>query len=218
MSRKTFCLIALSAAAFAQEAPKEAPKYYDEKIVERIMNGRGLSERNRKLQAEAREDFETLRPLLDWLRRRFGPRSTKSTDDGPILKLYESVQDIVREDEHSRLYNSAEIHIRLFDGIQDAGRAAAMYISWLSVRFPDGTFSGVPLGDWSARGPGKGSPALLFTRRNAFVRINCSGSIEVWKNDKSARPVSDQGLIHMCEALAQDIDRQIQELPTRRKD
>lgn len=220
MNFRRIALFSLSftATGFAQITRTEPHHQYIEGHVQGMMKSHGLDERNRKAQSGEDTAVDTLTPLLGWLQSRFGRVNTKPPVGTSLRSLDEPIEVIVREDDASKVFNGVWVHIRLLDTNESAGRAAAIHLSLLSVPFERGSFSGLPVGDWTAKNLYARRPALMFTRRNAFVRVICQTAIEVWKSDKSMRGVSDAGVNDMCEGLARDIDAQIQELPAKKRE
>lgn len=215
-SRCVLCLVVVASAGLAQKQEMQEPRFGDEQHVRRVMKYHGIGGQGAKYQAMGQTEIESLTPLLAWLESQFGPRETRKSSNAPLRSFDEPLQIIVREDAQSKVFNVIWVHVRLKDTFDEAGTAAAIYLSRLPLLAGKGSFSGVTVGDWTANGEYGGDPALFFTRKNAFVRVLCNQAIEILKSDNIKRGVADPGIKDKCEALARDIDAQIDRLPGRK--
>jgi len=129
-----------------------------------------------------------------------------------------SYAEVLREDAEARVFNGVTLHLRLADTLEGAGRLVVNYFSRIQVLYDKGSFSGMPVGDFTARSAWGGIPHIVFTRKNAFVHLSCDPAIEISKRDKSRRGVPDPGIKQRCEDLARDIDAQLLKLPNVEKD
>lgn len=203
----------LAPALFAQYCSSRG---FDQAEVERIKTGMRScmsSEQNARFLAQEKVEIKDLTPFHNWLNRRFGQAVAEAPQKAPLLRFGRELQHERREDDRSRSFRAVRIDVQLGETIDDAGKCAAIYLSRSSLGMAKGSYSGKPIGDWTARGVSEPGEFLVFGSRNAFVRMRCGPKVEFTKPEGKRRFPEDRRRIKKCEDLARDIDAQLRGLP-----
>lgn len=212
VSLRLFLAIFLFTAPGVAEQASGALGMDEERIV-KGMDDYGLTGRQKTYEALGQTAAPSLTPMLPWIEKRLGLVEQDTENKPPVQTLEESFAVVLREDEERKLFEGYTLGIRLAPTIEQAGRLVVHHFQNISVSFTKGSFSGLAVGDWTARFEWGPSVDLLFTRRNAYVHLVCDPAKEISKQTKASRWLPDPLVKHPCEELARDIDAQIEKLP-----
>jgi len=203
-------------ASFLLASPSlgQQQQLYDERLVRELADHYGISTLVAPLGANEPR-IASLEPVHSYLEGRFGTHGRRKSETNGIREVHKPYVLVLREDGKTQTFNGGWIDIWLTGSASDVGKAAAVYMSRLAVRFQKDSFSGSPLGDWAAHY--SEDPCILFFRRNALVRVACNRAVEITKADKSKRSVADPDALGTCEDLARDIDAELVKLPVAEK-
>jgi hypothetical protein len=184
----------------------------DEERIAKGMDDYGLSGRQKTYEALGQTAALSLTPMLPWIEKRLGRIELRKAKEAPLRNLRYDFSVILREDEERRVSEGYGLEISLAPTIEGAGRLVMNHFLNIALDFTKGSYSGMAIGDWTAHS--KWSAAhLVFTRRNAYVRLRCAPPVEFSKQSKDTRSLPDPLVKHRCEELARDIDAQIEKLP-----
>jgi hypothetical protein len=212
VSLRLFLTIFLfTAPGAAQQASSATGK--NEELIVKSMDYYGLSGRQKTYEAMGQTAAASLAPMLPWIEKRLGLIEQDTANKPPVQTLEQSFAVVLREDEERKVFEGYTLRIRLAPTIEQAGRLVVHHFQNISVSFTKGSFSGLAVGDWTARFEWGPSVDLLFTRRNAYVHLVCDPAKDISKQTKASRWLSDPLVKHRCEELARDIDAQIEKLP-----
>lgn len=210
------CALSILSLTMLAEQQPPSPSYNDDATV--FARRYGISEVILSYRPAAELPYVTARPIEEWMRQRFNARISSSRKQGAsVVSLSASLPIDVREDHWKTRAEYASVSVTLADTLEGGGRAAANYLSQVPAVFSKGSFSGIPIGDWTATYLDKGVGAtIVFFRRNAFVYIFCMAPTEITKSDQFQRVILPDASFHLrCEKLALDVDTRVQELPTK---
>lgn len=185
----------------------------DEERIVKGMDDYGLTGRQKTYEALGQTAAPSLTPMLPWIEKRLGRILPETAKGPPILTLEQDFSVILREDEERRVSEGYGLDISLAPTIEGAGRRVMVHFLNIAVSFTKGSFSGMAIGDWTARFEWGATAHLVFTRRNAYVHLRCRPPREFSKQSKDTRWLPDPMVKHRCEELARDIDAQIEKLP-----
>jgi len=207
----TFLLLSAS-LGFCQQAGQ--PFQYSTRVLDSVSERYGIVQATSPARQAAQPQILDLTSTSAWLAQRY-PDSTHRVKPGIALREFsKSFAVMLHENESYWRFDSVGVDIRLRDTPEAAGRAAAAYLASIAVEFDKGSFSGSPVGNWTASRftPGKRA-SLVFLRGNAFVYVSYAAPAEVSKVDKSRRVIlPDASLRQKCEDLARDIDAELLKL------
>lgn len=185
----------------------------DEGRIVKGMDDYGLSGRQKTYEALGQTAAPSLTPMLPWIEKRLGRMVLRKAKEAPLLNLRYDFSVILREDEERMVSEGYGLHISLAPTIEGAGRRVMIHFLNIAGGFTRGSFSGMAIGDWTARSEYGATAHLVFTRRNAYVHLRCNPPLEFSKQSKDTRWLPDPLVKHRCEELARDIDAQIEKLP-----
>ncbi|HPT25641.1 MAG TPA: hypothetical protein PLZ95_04410 [Bryobacteraceae bacterium] len=201
----------------AQKAPEPWSKEHREKVAREY----GISDLKLPYKDAGEPPFSTAQPVADWLKQRFKAHIYPSLTRGSVLKEFTGeFSNTSVEDEVKVIVSGVNFIISVADTIEGGGNTTSNFLARSQVNYEKGSFSGSPVGDWTARRFDRGAGAsLVFFRKNAFVFLSCGEAIEVAKADKSRRVIlPDASLRQKCEDLARDIDAELVNLPVAAKE
>ena len=173
----------------------------------------GLTGRE-SLYASGQREATSLSPMLPWLEQRIGPLDKRTLKQTPVRSVRLSNAEVLRDNGEAKVLSGVTLNLRLADTLEGAGRLVVEYFSRIQVLYDKGSFSGIPVGDFTARSDWGGIPHIVFTRKNAFVHLSCDPAIETSPKTRTRRGVPDPGIKQRCEDLARDIDAELLKLPT----
>lgn len=207
-----FSFLAALSLCLAQEGGALSP--YGEKGLGLLAERYGITGSTRHYRESGQPEISTVGPLLSWLDARYGGHRFREQSGGAVLHFTRPFSIVLGEDTESLTFEGGEVQVRLSKSFEGAEKAAALYLGNLAVRFDKGPFSGTTVGDWSAsRNDHERRAALVFLRKNVFVKVFYEAATEVSKRDRTRRQDRDPSIRQKCEALARAIDEQVGMLP-----
>lgn len=212
------CLVLLAIGGLSAQ---KAPELWSMEHREQVARQYGIADLKLPYKDAGESPFASAQPVADWLKDRFKARIVPALKKGD--RLIEFTGDIIataHEDDVKTTFSSVNLRVGLGETIEGGGATAANYLARSQVSYHKGSFSGSPVGDWTASRFDNGvGAALVFFRKNAFVYLSCKAPMEVTKSDRSMRVIlPDASLRQKCEDLARDMDAELLKLPNVEKE
>jgi len=177
-------LVLFSSTGLCQQDGK--PFEYSKRVLDAVSEQYGISQALSTARQGSEAPISDLSNTSAWLAKKYPDFAHRVQPGIPLREFRRSFAVTFEENESYRRLYSVFVHIRLRDTPEAAGRAAAAYFVSIAVMFDKGSFSGSPVGDWTASIAGEaGGADLIFIRRNAFMQVAYQGPYEFTKSDRS---------------------------------
>jgi len=147
MTFRTSILILMTAVCCSSQEEKK-PYMLPKKTLDAVQRHYGILDALATAHVSGQAEIVNLATVDDWVSERYKLDRRKNVDK-PLRSFSKEFGRVLREDEDKKTSYPIRLEFALRNSSEEAGQAAAMYLFNVSIRFEKGSFSGMPIGDWT---------------------------------------------------------------------